>query len=208
MKRIYFVRHGEAEGNVGKFSQLASTPLTETGRAQAQVVAKRFTHVPITAVLASHMDRAQDTAKVIASEKGLTVETTEFFHEWIKPTSILGLSHSSPGYLAYMAEENEQYTNPDWRYEDGENFSDVLARVTAGVGMLEGRAEDEIVLVSHGRLLRFLTSYLLHQKELTATIEQQTAASMRAINTGITVFEYRHGVWKLITWNDHAHFAE
>ena len=208
MKRVYFVRHGEAEGNSGGFSQTPTTPLTEKGKEQAQVVAKRFTSLPIEHVFASTMDRAQETAAAIAAEKGLTVETSEYFHEWLKPTTVQGASYESEAYKTYMAAEKAEYTNPDWRYEDGENFADILQRVSEGVAMLEEHEGKELVVVSHGRLLRFLTSFLLHKKQLTAETEQLTSISMQAVNTGITLFTYEKGEWKLVTWNDCAHFAQ
>jgi len=207
-KIIYFVRHGQAAGNSGGFSQTASTPLTDTGHEQAQMVAKRFAALPVDAVLASTMDRAKDTATYIAKEKGLSVETVEYFHEFTKPSSIHGAAHDSELYRSYMAEEQQRYTDPNWRFEDGENFSDILKRVSAGVDMLETRPEEHIVVVSHGRLLRFLTSYLLHKRDFNAEIEQRTSTSFYATNTGITVFTYTDGKWQLLTWNDHAHFAE
>ncbi len=207
-KKIYFVRHGEAAGNVTGFTQVATTPLTETGHRQASIVAERFATIPLETVMASYMDRAQDTARYIAAKKKLEVETVEYFHEWIKPTSIHGLAHTSAEYQSYMAIEQQYYTNPTWRFEDGENYTDVLERISAGVAMLEARPEQHIVVVSHGRALRFLMSYLLHKKQLTAEIEQLTHTSMVMSNTGITLFEYDTKGWKLVTWNDTAHFAE
>jgi len=207
-KKVYFVRHGEAAGNAGGFSQLATTPLTEVGHTQASQVAERFRTISVEVVCASYMDRAQDTARHIAQVKNVEVETLEYFHEWLKPTSVQGATHESAAYIEYQQLENIHYTDPDWRYEDGENFADIFARVQAGISELESRPEEHMVIVTHGQLLRFITSYLLHKKQLTADIEQRTATSMVAVNTGITTFCYEEGVWKLLTWNDIAHFAE
>lgn len=207
-KRIYFVRHGEAEGNKGGFAQLDNTPLTDTGRAQAERVAKRFTNLSIEAVLASHYDRAHDTAVPIAAEKDLSVETVEYFHEVDKPTSVRGQLHSSEVYQNYRREEKENYADPEWRYEDGENFGDILKRVQTGIELLEQRPEKELVVVTHGRLLRFIMAYLLNKKQLTADVELRMINAMRATNTGITVFEVDKADWKLVTFNDLAHFAE
>ncbi len=206
-KRVYFVRHGEAEGNKQGFAQTANTPLTQIGYQQAQKVAERFTHLPVDIVFASVMDRAQQTASCIAQVKGLDVVSTEFFHEFTRPTSVQGAAHTSEVYQAYMMSERKHYTDPQWRFEDGENFADVLQRVSDGISMLEARGEEHMVVVSHGRLLRFIASFLLHQKQLTADIELRTSQSMRMTNTGITLFEY-DTQWTLVTWNDHAHFAE
>lgn len=208
VKKIYFVRHGEAEGNVGGFTQSPNTPLTEVGHRQAATVAKRFQSLPIQTVMASYMDRAQDTARYIATAKNLSLETTEFFHEWLTPTSVRGALHTSEMYQAYSKATKEFYTDPDWRFEDGENFTDILTRITNGIAMLEERDEEQVVVVTHGRVLRFLMSYLLHKKVLTPDVEMLTATSMEMSNTGITVFEVDGTSWKLVTWNDHAHFAE
>jgi len=207
-KKVYFVRHGEAAGNSGGFSQTPTTPLTTTGEAQAQKVAQRFKDITVDTVLASHYDRAQNTAKPIASIKDLPLETTEYFHEWVKPTSVQGAAHSSEAFTSYMQTEKANYTNPEWRFEDGENFADILSRVSSGIEMLEQHKSEHIVVVTHGRLLRFITAYLLHRKELTAKIEQRTAASMWVTNTGITLFEFEDASWRLRTFNDIAHFAE
>ena len=207
MKRVYFVRHGEAEGNRGGFSQTHSTPLTEHGHKQACVVAERFKSIDIETVLASTMDRAQETAKYIAEIKGLPVTPTEYFHEVTKPTSVQGKIHTSEEYITYEELFAENYADPTWRFEDGENFTDLLDRVEKGITMLENQSAQNIVLVSHGRLLRFITSYLIHNKMLDARTEYVTAGSLRATNTGITVVEYDQR-WRLITWNDVAHFAE
>ena len=208
VKKIYFVRHGEAEGNVGGFVQSPNTPLTEIGHKRASIVAERFRSLSIQTVMASYMDRAQDTARYIATAKNLSLETTEFFHEWLTPTSLHGALHSSEIYQAYGKATNEFYTDHDWHFEDGENFYDILTRIANGIAMLEERDEEHIVVVSHGRVLRFLMSYLLHKKVLTPDIEMLTATSMEMSNTGVTLFEVDDTNWKLITWNDTAHFAE
>ena len=107
---IYFVRHGEAAGNASGFTQKADTPLTEEGHRQAAKVAERFRQLPVEVVFASYMDRAQETARYIAAVKGHKVETIEYFHEWMKPTSVQGATHDSEAYKTYLASEDENYT--------------------------------------------------------------------------------------------------
>lgn len=207
-KRLYIVRHGEAEGNAHGFTQTATTPLTKKGQQQAATVAERFRSLSVDIVYASHMDRAQQTASYIAEVKQTEVQTIEHFHEFIKPSSIHNAAHDSAEYIAYMQEERTRYTDPEWRFEDGETFADVLQRVMAGFSFLEASEEEHIVLVSHGRLIRFVTAYITHQKQLSAVAEEQMAETLWVMNTGITVLEYEDEKWKLITFNDLAHFAE
>ena len=40
MKKIYFVRHGESEGNVGLYVQTPEEPLTKEGIKQAEILSK------------------------------------------------------------------------------------------------------------------------------------------------------------------------
>lgn len=208
MKRVYFIRHGETEGNIGGFSQTSATPLTERGQQQAVRVSDRFTSLKIDEVWASSYDRAQKTAQPIAEVCNCEVLTSPFFHETIKPSKLAGKPHDSDEYKEFTAMQKIHYTDPSWRMEDGENFEDVLTRVSDGIRSLEEAETENIVLVSHGRLLRFIVSYLIHQKNLTADIELTTSKSMVMTNTGITVFDFDGDTWKLLTWNDHAHFAE
>ena len=207
-KRIYIVRHGEAEGNVQGFSQTDTTPLTETGEKQASIVADRCKALPIEAVYASRMRRAQQTAAHLAKLANIDVVETEYFHEFTKPSSVQMLPHEDEAYQVYAKAEKESYADSNWRYEDGETFADIRKRVEAGLTFLEECPYSHIALVSHGRLIQFMVAYVLHNQQLSAAVEQQLAERMVVTNTGITVFEYDQDVWKLITFNDFAHFAE
>ncbi|MGE0684323.1 MAG: histidine phosphatase family protein, partial [Candidatus Binatia bacterium] len=73
-RRIYLMRHGEtlyqsevSEGAIGNGA------LTERGSEQIAAAALLFRGVPIDRVYASPLARAQETARIIAQEKGLDV---------------------------------------------------------------------------------------------------------------------------------------
>jgi broad specificity phosphatase PhoE len=81
-RRIYLMRHGEtlyqsraAEGALG------NGELTERGREQVASVALLFRGVPIDRVYASPLSRAQETAQIIAQEKGLDVLVSDDIRE-------------------------------------------------------------------------------------------------------------------------------
>ena len=59
MKRIYFVRHGETEGNLGKFFQTSETPLTENGHTAAKKVSERFKKVSIDKLISPHVAQSR-----------------------------------------------------------------------------------------------------------------------------------------------------
>jgi broad specificity phosphatase PhoE len=60
---VHCLRHGEVH-NPDKilYGRLPGFRLSDTGRHQAEIVAKAFTDVDLVAVLASPMQRAQETA--------------------------------------------------------------------------------------------------------------------------------------------------
>ncbi|HMA78247.1 MAG TPA: histidine phosphatase family protein [Candidatus Paceibacterota bacterium] len=208
MKRVYFVRHGEAEGNVGNFAQSPDTPLTDRGWQQARIVGERLRHLEIDVLVASNYLRAQQTAAAIAETSGHTIETLESVRECGTPSRLRGVPRESDEYQAYIQNYAARYTDPAWENEDGETFAQVLERCEHAAAWLENHEAGQIAVVSHGRFFRFFLAYVLMQKQLTATAEIAIASSATVTNTGITHYKVEDGVWKLVSWNDHAHFAE
>jgi len=71
---FYFVRHGETVSNLsGTVAGSADVPLTARGRLQAQAAAAQLTTAGITAIYASGLARARDTADSIAHALDLPV---------------------------------------------------------------------------------------------------------------------------------------
>ena len=75
MKRgIWLLRHAEAEGNLyRRIHGCTDSGLTELGFRQLKPLGERFAGVPLDAVYASDLRRAQQTAAALAEPKGLTV---------------------------------------------------------------------------------------------------------------------------------------
>ena len=79
---IYLVRHGETIDNARQIMQGQTQGcLNERGREQAQQVARRLADEPIDAVVASDLQRAIQTAEIIAAPHGLSVSTTPLLRE-------------------------------------------------------------------------------------------------------------------------------
>jgi broad specificity phosphatase PhoE len=85
---IYLVRHGESEGNInfGKWlnevqkTKLGSN-LTVTGRRQALLLADKLKHIRFDAIFSSHLNRAKQTAEIIAKEYKKEVIVKETLEE-------------------------------------------------------------------------------------------------------------------------------
>ena len=82
MTTIYLVRHGETVDNARQVMQgQTQGELNETGRQQAETVAKRLATEQIDAVVASDLRRAIQTAEIISVRHGLPVTTTSLLRE-------------------------------------------------------------------------------------------------------------------------------
>lgn len=74
MLHLMLVRHGETEWNAQRrYQGQANVPLSEVGRRQAEHIARRLANQKIDAVYASDLERAWETAKLIAEKHGLEV---------------------------------------------------------------------------------------------------------------------------------------
>ena len=79
---IYLVRHGETVDNARQVMQgQTQGELNERGREQARQVAERLAGEHIDAVVASDLQRAVQTAEMIAVRHGLPVTTTPLLRE-------------------------------------------------------------------------------------------------------------------------------
>jgi ribonuclease H / adenosylcobalamin/alpha-ribazole phosphatase len=77
---LLLVRHGQTAHSVDRrFSGRADPPLTDLGAAQAAALADRLSRwpVPVDAVVASPLGRAQATAAAVAAKLGLDVSTVD-----------------------------------------------------------------------------------------------------------------------------------
>ncbi len=207
-KYFYLVRHGEAEGNVSGKSQDMDTPLTEAGHHQAAVIAERVSNLDIEKIYTSDMVRAIDTGKYIAEALKIKPEQTNLLREWMTPHSVRGKGVDSVEYQNWFQELKERYSDRDWRYEDAENFSDLETRVRELVEYIEADIASSILAVSHGKFMKLFLCYILNGKSFTPALHMQFNDSVFVTNTGLSVFSIENNQWKLITWNDHAHFAD
>lgn len=146
MTDLYLVRHGETDWNRQRRIQgRTDIPLNDTGREQARLTGMLLTRRPITRVVASPLDRARETAQIIADELGL--ETPELRDALVERD--------------YGAAEGLSYREIDERYPEGtavpgrETREEVAARIIpALVGIADDHPGGAVVVVSHGGAIR------------------------------------------------------
>ena len=210
MKKVYFVRHGQSEGNLHKFSQSLTTELTEEGLKQAQIIAGRAKSLKFDLLVASNMTRAQQTAEAIAVATGKDIITSELFREKINPSAVINKPHN--GVTKQILDEWwEKMGDPDYT-TDGEKYSDLVERARQAWQWLENRPEDVGLVVTHGLFVRIMLAQAIFQDGITPEIFKQCLRYCRTSNTGLSVFEIIDDVkpvaWSLITWNDQTHLGD
>lgn len=210
LKRIYFVRHGETEANKERLMQGHDQPLSEVGMVQADKVAQRAKNLDFEKVISSDMLRAKQTADAIVKLSEHTVETSTLFREKEIPSRFIGLSKENPEVKEYQEQQNARRADIDWRFEDAENFDDLLNRAKEAMDFLERTDAESLLVVTHGTFLKVLILTLLTREKIDASLWEKIGLKLHPTNTGITActFDEKHDRWVLLTWNDHAHFAE
>jgi len=80
--RILLIRHGQSEGNAERrFGGHTATPLSALGHRQAEATARALSLEPITAIYASDLTRAVETAAPLARLLNLEITETDAFRE-------------------------------------------------------------------------------------------------------------------------------
>jgi broad specificity phosphatase PhoE len=159
------MRHGEVY-NPEKvlYGRLPDYHLSDRGQAQARAVADWLAQRDITYVVASPLERAQETAAPIAALHGLPVDTDD---DLIESTNIFQGQRVSPGDGALRDPRNWWHLRnprqPSW----GEPYKQIAERMTAALDRARVRAAGrEAVCVSHQlpveTLRRAMTKHNLH----------------------------------------------
>lgn len=211
MKKIYFIRHGESEGNVGPIRQAEDSSLTDRGRKQAEYVAERVSGLPIDIIISSTFRRAQETAEVISKKISVKVEYSSFFVERRRPSEQLNKPKDDPVALESERLIKESFLIKNYRYSDEENFDDLKERAHKALDFLTQMPEENILVTTHGFFMRIIMAYVVFGSNLTARDCEQFIRTFHMENTGVTVLGYsekQKNPWWVWTWNDHAHLAE
>jgi len=153
---FYIMRHGEADHNVAGI--MSSSPenshsLTETGKAEVKAAAKELADAEIDCIYVSPLVRTKETAKLLASELGLSKKQII-----VDERIIENEAGSFEGKL--VSEWHEAQTEMD-RFEESvdgaENYADIRTRMMRAIFDINEKHTDEnILFVGHGLPLSLL----------------------------------------------------
>lgn len=211
IKTVYFVRHGQSEGNISPVFQHTESPLSEEGQKQAGLIARRAKNIPFQKLIASPQVRAKDTARAIEAATSAKPEFSDLFVERVKPTSVNGKPHQDKNAgRVYSQWEKSLYT-PGMRVEDGENYDDIIKRADKALKFLEKIEGKEILVVTHGYFLRTIIFKVMLGTFFQPKIFEYLIKNIFMENTGLSVIKFEkldNGyVWRLWIHNDHAHLG-
>ena len=145
---VHLMRHGEVHNPGGVlYGRLPGFQLSALGQSMAETVARFLAGHDVVHVVASPLERAQETAAPIAAEHGLPVETDDRLIEAdnVFEGSTVGVGDGVLSKPARWRHLVNPFT-PSW----GEPYEVVAARMLSAVADARAAAEGhEAVLVSH-----------------------------------------------------------
>lgn len=152
--RILLVRHGQSEWNaVGRWQGQADSPLSDQGRLQAREAARAVGAVD--AVWASDLQRAVETATIIAGEIGVGPVVVDPALRERDAGEFSGLTRAEieelfPGYLAAHRRP------PGWEPDEH-----LLARALGALHRIAGEVPGgDVLVVTHGGLVYRVEEHL------------------------------------------------
>lgn len=199
MTKIYLIRHGQSEWNVlNKIQGQVNTELTELGKKQGQAIANRLMNSNIDFIYSSDLNRALDTAKIIAEKINKPLVINESLREinfgvW---EGLTGIELRKD----YKEEQKTWRKSPEKLILPGAESLEVLSeRVMKWMNsILKENCGKDIAIVSHSATLKIMLLGLLdmpltHYKNFTFS------------NVGLSIVELRNYNNVLINLNDISH---
>jgi broad specificity phosphatase PhoE len=159
---LLFIRHGQTTWNAEQKlpGQLPGISLNEKGRKQVADLAEALSAIPISAIISSPLERALDTAEILAQGRNLTIQ--------LEPA----LMDTDLGRWAGQNYEELYKIDPDWKAyikdptvapEGIETFPQVQERALAAVE--RWRTQEAIgaypAFVAHADVVKLLIAYYL-----------------------------------------------
>jgi broad specificity phosphatase PhoE len=200
--RMLLLRHAETEWNrERRFQGWRDSPLSPTGREQAESAARLLADSSLAAVWSSPLARARETAALIAAPHQLAVQETDAFKEmafgeWEGLTRDEVLARFPDAHRAW-AEAPHEATWPG-----AETLGAVRARALAGLDALRAAHQGQtICLVSHG-----ITCRVLILEALGLGLDRLWSFGLSS--TGISELEFRDDWTALHRMNSVVHLAD
>ena len=194
--KLIFVRHGESTANLSRTfaNRGEGWPLTVAGRAQAHALAARLTSEGVTRLLSSPLERARQTAEILAELFRLPVEVREELREfdvgrWEGTSADEGWAEYESVTAGWLRGES------DLAVGGGESLAATIARFAPLAHELRKPGRDKTILcIGHGGLYRAVLPGFF------ANLSYEVASGLEFPNGGMVVGEVRNGIALCHEW--------
>ncbi len=194
MQQVLLVRHGETLWNAEKRIQgQSNSDLTELGVQQAHQTGERLRSLGVTHIIASDLDRTQQTAAILAEYCGCEVTTDVKLRE-------LDMGVLEGRHLPSLSTQEETWRksllngDPQGRIPEGESMSELSQRMFSALEQCRLLPLGSVaVIVSHGIALGCLLNTLLG---LPAWAERR----LRLRNCSVSRVDYQSSAWLAEGW--------
>lgn len=192
--RLFLVRHGETVHNVAGIAQgWNDSALSDSGRRQVELLAKRMAAEEPDAIFSSPLQRALTTAEAISKATGVAIQTLDDLRE-------MNYGHwEGRSFLDVRREDDDIYRrwidDPACACPGGESHNDVYQRMKRAFAQMDGA---RVVVVTHGTAIRIGATSLLET-------EISLSRHLSIDNASVSLFVRRGERMVLKLWNDTSH---
>jgi len=196
------VRHGLTDANAAGILQgQYESHLDERGREQAQRLGVRLARENFSAIYASTLERAWDTARIIAGHCGAEVIGDAAWREWnlgrLENTSYAVAGELYPELIRDFKSDAEDIVIPE-----GESKKMFYARISRALEEVAARHHRQrVLIVTHGGVLQAILKHVMGGGNCWNFLP-------RSGNASYNKFVRRDNGWQLCCWNDTAHLEE
>lgn len=200
--QLVFVRHGDTEWTEkGLLHGHRDSPLSATGRRQAELTAERLQTDRFDALYSSPLGRAMETASVLGKAVGLTPEPLDGLKEMYygcmegKPNPPFEPDGTGPHLYRPLVMLILRLT--------GENLAHFFKRVKDTVhSVIEKHTKSRLLIVTHWGVLSIIMATFLDNDPKRWREYGDWAAC------GVTEIHSKNGKWHLVRLNDPGHLQE
>ncbi len=161
-KRIYLLRHGRTAGDQ-RYLGATDIPLAQTGVAQIAAMQKSLRKKNFDAVFCSPLRRCRETATIL--NLGAEIECCAALQEidfgrWENKT-FEEVAEEEGTLVANWQQDPTHFTFPE-----GESLAAFSLRINTIVEMIQGHSGQQILLITHGGVIRYLICKFLRIHEI------------------------------------------
>jgi broad specificity phosphatase PhoE len=199
---FYFLRHGETEWNAeGRLCGSTDVPLSDVGRAQAQLLAQRLQSIEFDALYSSPLQRALETARLIGAvikrEPMVDRRLSELDYGAWEGSTFDEIRRITPAVYRAWDADPANLAPPG-----GETGVHLIERVMPFLSDVAQRhPTGNVVVVCHKTVCRLLACHIMDVplSEYRRRIPMENAA--------LNIFELEAGRWHIVTLNEVAHLS-